>query len=142
MTEFLRYLLANHCPFLFRLGLNNDRGSPETVIVNGSSSFGPTTPDAFSVPVIPIFPHASDEPHLSATTADGFAAGVVVQLAFLSLLPAEAARLRELGIREGCPFISCVITIHWSAEWNPAGSCSDGKSHRTCSASCSLHDNS
>ena len=32
-----------------------------------------------------------------------FAAGVVVQLVFLSLLPAEAARLRELGIREGCP---------------------------------------
>jgi Fe2+ transport system protein FeoA len=32
-----------------------------------------------------------------------FACGVVVQLAFLALLPAEAARLRELGIREGCP---------------------------------------
>lgn len=32
-----------------------------------------------------------------------FACGVVVQLAFLALLPAEAARLRELGIREGSP---------------------------------------
>jgi len=30
-----------------------------------------------------------------------FACGVVVQLAFLSLLPAEAERLRDLGIREG-----------------------------------------
>ena len=32
-----------------------------------------------------------------------FANGVVVQLAFLAVLPAEAARLRELGIREGNP---------------------------------------
>lgn len=30
-----------------------------------------------------------------------FMNGVVVQLAFMSMLPAEAARLRDLGIREG-----------------------------------------
>ena len=32
-----------------------------------------------------------------------FASGVNVRLAFLSLVPAEAARLRELGMREGSP---------------------------------------
>jgi len=32
-----------------------------------------------------------------------FTAGVVVQLAFLSLMPVEADRLRDLGIREGNP---------------------------------------
>jgi|DEB0MinimDraft_6_1074348.scaffolds.fasta_scaffold543970_1 Fe2+ transport system protein FeoA len=32
-----------------------------------------------------------------------FASGVCVRLSFLSLLPAEAARLRDLGMREGSP---------------------------------------
>lgn len=52
---------------------------------------------------LPLRFHDTMSPITLPQPLTSFACGVVVQLAFLALLPAEAARLRELGIREGCP---------------------------------------